>query len=144
MLLPIDEAIHSATQEESAKNNSKENDQKKNKAIARRRPCPTPIVDRMEIGQIVLCRFSGWKEWPAVVIGFEKNLIKVKFFGDNTTFKAAPKNFFSFEESHETIIENLKFYKKPLYRKAVMEAESVLNVPPELSIFTRSGRKHDS
>lgn len=47
------------------------------------------------------------------------------------------KNFYVFEESHETIIQNIKILKRPLYRKAVKEAETVLNIPPEHSVLSK-------
>lgn len=49
---------------------------------------PTPC-DHVERGQVVLCKMRGFCEWPAIVTGFEKNLITVEFFGDHTTQKTA-------------------------------------------------------
>lgn len=62
----------------------------------------------VEIGSVVLCKMRGFAEWPALVTGFTKNLIEIIFFGDQTTHIAAISNIFSFEESHELLIHNLK------------------------------------
>lgn len=97
---------------------------------------PTPCDDVKE-GQIVLCKMKGYCEWPAKVTGFEKNLIKVEFFGDHTTQKTAIKNIFCFEDSCDLILSNLRMKKTPLYSKSVREAECVLGITKEKSIFNR-------
>lgn len=97
---------------------------------AKPKPC-----DHVEKGQIVLCKMKGFCEWPAIVTGFENNLIKIEFFGDHTTHKAAVHNFYRFEESYDLIACNLRSKKTPLYSKSIREAEKVLGIPNEKSIF---------
>lgn len=119
------------------KNFQEEDKMKKNLIVAvHRRPIAVPC-DRVDIGQIVLCKMRGFCEWPAIVTGFQKNLIVIKFFGDGTSHKAALRNFYKFEESHEAIIANLKAKKTPLYKKAILEAEYVLGIPEANSIITQ-------
>lgn len=105
-------------------------------AVIHHKPIATPC-DRVMLGQVVLCKMKGHPLWPAKVIGFENNLISIKFYGDHTTYKAALRNFFKFEESTEVMIANLKSKKRPLYKKAVHEAEVELKIPAEISILTR-------
>lgn len=87
------------------------------------------------MGQVVLCKMRGYAEWPAMVVGIEENLIHVEFFGDHTRYKCAVRNFFRFEDCHDVILANLRTKKTALYARSVKEAEAVLGVPPELSIF---------
>lgn len=80
---------------------------------------------------------KGFAMWPAVVTGFQKKLIEINFFGDNTSHKAALCNFYKFEESHDIMIANLKTKKTPLYKKAILEAEYMLNIPPKMSLTNK-------
>lgn len=123
---------------------SKEAIDKKSKkigAIVKRQPIPKPTpCDHIDIGQVVLCKMRGFVEWPALVTGFNNNLIAIEFFGDKTTHKAAIKNFFIFEKSHDTIVNNIrskKGYSRELYCKSVREAEDLLGVPREISILNQ-------
>lgn len=78
------------------------------KVVTIRRPRPKAFpCDHVELGQIVLFKMNGYCEWPAIVTGFEGNLIHVRFFGDNTTCKGVIKNFFDFKRSSEIVIANL-------------------------------------
>lgn len=90
---------------------------------------------KLEIGDVILCKIRGYAEWPCFVTGLNGNSVDVKFFGDNTTFKTTIKNCFSFEESFDTIIFNLRNLKRNLYEKAVKEAEMVLGISPQNSIL---------
>lgn len=131
--------IRSTTKQSCGANNSSKGIPKMKSGankLVRRQPM-AKACSHVELGQVVLCSYKGWPEWPALVTGFEKNMINIEFFGDHTTFKAALKHFFVFEESHEVINRNIKRLKKPLYKKAVMEAEVLLKVPPEHSIFNQ-------
>lgn len=120
--------------------NKKANGKKKKttKAVVRRgqkssaEPC-----DRVVVGQVVLCKMKGFCECTAIVTGLEGNQIAIRFFGDNTTHKAALCNFYSFEKSHRTIIENIRPKKTGLYERAVLEAEYALGIPREMSIIAR-------
>lgn len=76
----------------------------------------------------------GFAEWPCVVTEIVGNLIKIKFFGDQTTHKTTINNFFDFKESSEVIKCNASRLKSPLYKKAVQEAEIALGIPRHLSL----------
>lgn len=80
---------------------------------------------------------KGYCEWPANVTSIENNRIGVTFFGDQTMFKTSLINLYKFEESADVILANLRGRKTPLYGKAVMEAEAVLEIPLELSLMNR-------
>lgn len=108
----------------------------KSNALVRRISKPQPCK-RVEIGEVVLCKMRGFKEWPSYVTGFEKKLVCIQFFGDQTTHKAAVKNFYKFTDSYELLISLLRTNKDPLFSKAVQEAECVLGVVPKKSIFKR-------
>lgn len=110
----------------------------KNKAIVKPRSIlkPKPL-ERVEMGQVLLCKMRGYCMWPGFVTGFDKNLVIIEFFGDNTTYRAAINNFFSFEDSHDIIINNLRTKKTQIYAKAITEAEYVLGIPAEKSIFNQ-------
>lgn len=99
----------------------------KSKALVRTISKPKPC-DKVEIGVIVLCKMRGYPAWPAHVTGFEKKLICVQFYGDQTTHKASIKNFFKFVDSQELIISCLRNRKNPLYSKAIREAELSLGL----------------
>lgn len=110
---------------------------KKSTAIVKAQPIAklTPCCS-VELGEVVLCKMRGFCEWPAIVTEIKDNMIHVEFFGDYTTHKAAINgNFFKFKESYDAIKFNLLYKKKPLYSKAVAEAEISLGVPFAKSIF---------
>lgn len=115
---------------------------KRSKAVIRSHsgaiPKPKPC-SRVEKGQIVLLKMRGYTEWPAIVTGFEKNLIVAKFFGNDewNEHKAAIKIFYDFGQSADFILRNLQIKKAPLFTKAVKEAEYALGIPDEKSIFKR-------
>lgn len=124
----------SAIKREEVNTNVKNSD--KATAVAQHLPKSTYIpVEKVTNGQIILCKVRGFCPWPGVVTGFDKNLISVKFFGDNSTYKAAINNFFKFEESSGAIIHNLKMKKNPMYSKAVREAEAVIGIAEKDSIL---------
>lgn len=78
-----------------------------------------------------------WCRRIIIIITGKQKLIEIRFFGDNTIHKAAISNFFEFEESAEIIIANLKKNKTPLYRRSIVEAESLLGIPREMSLTNR-------
>lgn len=98
---------------------------------------PAKPCDGVEEGKIVLCKIRGYCHWPAVVTGIENNLISIEFFGDKTTQKTSLTNLYSFEDSHDIILNNLRTKKTLLYSKAVCEAECVSRVPPEKSLLNQ-------
>lgn len=114
------------------KKNKKNNALVKPRSIIKPKPC-----ERVEIGQIVLCKMRGFAEWPALVIDIHNNLITIQFFGDNTTHKAALNNFFKFEDCHDIILNHIRTKKTPLYTKSVLEAERVLGIPTEKSLINQ-------
>lgn len=79
----------------------------------------------------------GFAEWPAVVTEIERNLIAVRFFGDYTTHRTTLSYLYSFKDSHKLILTTLKRLKNPSFVKAVKEAETVLQIPAEKSIFIK-------
>lgn len=97
--------------------------------------------EHLEKGEIILCKLRGYCEWPAIVVEFEKNSVQLEFFGDHTTCKTSLKNCYKFEDSSEIILNNLVLKKTPLYAKAIKEAEAVLNIPCERSIFNQLNLK---
>lgn len=104
----------------------------KPRSIFKPKPC-----ERLEMGQIVLCKMRGFCEWPGIVTGFQKNLVTIEFFGDHTSHKAAMNNFFNFEDSYDVILNNLRTKKTPSYAKSIQEAEYALGIPMEKSILNR-------
>lgn len=88
-----------------------------------------------EVGMIVLCKMRGFCPWPALVTEIDRNTIFVEFFGDHTTQKTTIGNLFSFHDSSDFIISNIKRLKIPLYKKAVRQAEISLGISEENSIF---------
>lgn len=113
------------------------NQKQKSKALMRTnksKPIPCKSVD---IGEVIVCKMRGFVEWPAFVTGFEKNLVCIQFFGDNTTHKAAVKNFYKFNDSIEILLSHLRTKKHPLLLKAVKEVEVVLALPSNESIVRK-------
>lgn len=98
------------------------------------KPKPKPL-EKANIGDVILCRLKGYPAWPCRVTDVEKNMISVEFFGDGTTTKTSIKNCFDFVDSVETCLSVLRNRKTPLYSKSLKEAESVLGIPVEKSIF---------
>lgn len=122
----------------SGRNSSNGKKNKKNRAVVKSRPIfkPKPC-EHVEVGQIVLCKMRGFAEWPGTITDIQNNLISIKFFGDNTTHKAAKNNFFTFEDCTDIILNHLRTKKNTLYAKSVKEAEYVLGIPHEKSIFNQ-------
>lgn len=110
------------------------------KALVRRRFAPKKC-DKIEIGQIVLFKLRGFCEWPAFVTGINGNKIDVEFFGDQTVQNGTIAHFYTFEDNHELIAANYmtkkNIFAKALYGKAIREAESVLGIRAENSIFNQ-------
>lgn len=98
---------------------------------------PSPC-EHVNEGEVVLCQMRGFSAWPSRVIEIVGDLVQVRFFGDQTTYKTTVKHLYPFHKSHAEIISNLNRLKNPLYSKSVQEAESVLKIPKEKSIFTRT------
>lgn len=110
----------------------------KSRALVRSKTISKPKACESVINhEVVLVKIKGFCEWPAIVTGIENKLISIKFFGDQTTRKISLKNVFKFEDSHETILNNLRMKKTPLYAKSVQEAEKMLGVPPEKPILNQ-------
>lgn len=109
----------------------------KSKAVVRANSKPKPC-EHVDEGDIVLCKMRGFSAWPAMIRKVEQNSVFVEFFGDHTTQKTMLKNLYLFHESHSEIISNLKRLKNPMYSKAIREAERALQIPDELSIFTKT------
>lgn len=109
----------------------------KRKATALKRyrvdQAPT-LLEKVELNEIILCKMTGFCEWPAKVLSIDGNRIHVQFYGDKTTACTSIGHVFSFEQSAETIIRNLKSKKRPLYAKSVREAEIALKIPSCLSL----------
>lgn len=121
-----------------SQSNEKVQAQKKNtKALKRYRPTkgtsPSPATN-VTIGKIVLCKMRGYPEWPATIKTINNKKVHVQFFGDNTTTFVHLNNIFSFENSIQTMVHYLNVQVRPLYRKAVVEAEIAAGIPSHMSI----------
>lgn len=115
-----------------------QNKRANSREVAVRSTVPKPKrCDKVNIGEIVMCKMRGFNEWPAIVTGFENNLIVVEFFGDHKTHKSSIKNVFKFKDCSEIILSNLKTKKSPLFAKSVQETEVWLGISDEHSIFKR-------
>lgn len=102
------------------------------RASAIKKPLPAESV---EVGEVVLCKMKGYPEWPGFVEIIDNKGIHIRFFGDNTTTHTNIKNIYKFVDSTGVILHNLRTKKKPSYAKAVKEAEMMLNISPEKSLF---------
>lgn len=109
---------------------------KRNTALKRYRSGTAPTqLETVEISQILLCRMRGFCEWPAKVLLInDDDNIYVEFYGDHTFQWTNINNLFSFKDSAEIIMQNIKSKKRPLYAKSVKEAEVDLNIPSHLSL----------
>lgn len=105
--------------------------QKKTALVKAVQPKLVP-VERVAVGDVVLCKMRGFCAWPAKVIENENAMINVEFFGDHTTHKTSIKNIFAFAESAEALLANLKGRKEPALAKAVREVEIVHGLPMSL------------
>ncbi|XP_031625310.1 uncharacterized protein LOC116341966 [Contarinia nasturtii] len=94
----------------------------------------------VQIDEVVLCKMRGFCHWPCRIIELNEELVNVRFFGDNTTYKTTIKNIFKFEDCADIILSNLKGRKNQLYSKSVQEAELVLGVPSKNSIMKQLER----
>lgn len=99
-------------------------------------PKPKPL-ETVSLGDIVLCKMRGYCEWPALVTGFDQKLVVIKFFGDQTSHKAAIHNFFSFKYSQDLIMHYLRTKKTPAFERAVKEAEIMMGIPDFNSIVNK-------
>lgn len=90
-------------------------------------------VENVQLGDVVLCKMRFYCEWPALIVGIDKNQINVRFFGDSTTHTTTIKNIFNFDV--DVALGNISGRKSPLYAKAVHEAELALGIPVQKSIL---------
>lgn len=102
--------------------------------VAKAKPKPIETVD---LGEVVLCKLKGYPAWPARVTAMDKNIITVKFFGDESTARTSIKNCFNFLDSVDLVLTILRSRKSPLYAKSIKETEFVLGIPPSKSILNR-------
>lgn len=109
---------------------------KKSKAIVRSHV--KGQCEKVEEGDVIMCKMRGYAIWPAFVTGIVGNSVAIEFFGDHTTHKTTMKNLFHFHESYSDIVSNMNRLRTPMYIKAVREAEGVLAIPAENSIFTKN------
>lgn len=116
--------------------NTKSKPKSKALVLVRTNPKPQPC-NSVGVGEVILCKMRGFPEWPAIVTGFDNNLVCIKFFGDQTTHKTAVKNVYRFDDSHGLIISHLCSKKKPLYSKAIKEAEVALGVASYDSLLNK-------
>lgn len=95
-------------------------------------------IGQVSVGDVVLCKMRGFCPWPAYVTKLEGKSIFVEFFGDRTTQKTTITNLFSFQDSKDIILANIMRLKNPLFKKAVREAELVMGISEEYSIFVKT------
>lgn len=113
----------------------------KKQALKRKRSHETSTacqpVSTVEIGQVILCKLRGWCEWPGRVSQIVNDKIKVTFYGDYSITWTSIGHIFSFENSVDNIMMNLRTKKTPLYAKSICEAEVNLRIPPHLSLLKK-------
>lgn len=109
-------------------------DENANKLI-KRKGIPAQSV---RIGEVILCKMRGSCEWPGLVIAIDGNKITIKFFGDNSTHTTTIKNIFCFSSSVDLMVANLSGRKRPLYSKAIREAELALRIPLKNSLVGKN------
>lgn len=111
---------------------------KKTAFVVRKPPMKRVIPQNVNVNDIVLFKMRGFFAWPALVIGINNKVVEVEFFGDHTTQKSSKKeNILSFKDSLDLILFNLRQRKCQLYRKAIREAEVLLDVPEMSSILNQ-------
>lgn len=105
--------------------------------IARRMPLPKLIVaqsDSLVEGLVVVAKMKSYAAWPARIVSFRKTCVTVHFFGDDTSGNVPYNGIGLFEANSELLKWNL-MKKINGYRKAVLNLETILNVPAHLSIL---------
>lgn len=85
------------------------------------------------VDSIVLAKQKYSTPWPSKVLNIEKKVL-VHFFGDNRNGFVHPADIYDFALSMEALKLNLSS-KPRSYLKGLKEAEMLLHVSAEISIF---------
>lgn len=92
-------------------------------------------LKEFEINDIVLAKQKYSCPWPARMKAINGKRVFVDFFGDNTHGHVDIDEIYSFCKNSETIKACANAKKNTNYRKGVILAERLLNIPDHLSVF---------
>lgn len=92
--------------------------------------------NKIEIGDIVLAKMSGYSPWPSRIEDFSKNRkrINVYFFGTNNRGSVNATEVVAFEHCFN-LIRYLSFRKFSEFHKSVIEVETLLGIESHLSLL---------
>lgn len=92
------------------------------------------------VADIVMAKMSTYSPWPARVqnISTNKKRVSVYFFGDQTIGSVNSSEIVPFTDC-EAVIRRLLLRKLGPFHKSISEVETVLNVPPKLSLLREIG-----
>lgn len=87
----------------------------------------------IEVGQVVLAKQKFSVPWPSKIMSIKKDSVHVYFFGDGRCGPVKKCDLFSICDSKDIMINCIK-RKITNYRKGIIEMESLLGVPDNLSL----------
>lgn len=87
-------------------------------------------------GDLIMAKMATYSPWPARLNAFSNNNKRahVFFFGENNTGQVNVSEIVPFEHSMN-VIRLLLLRKVSSYHRAIAEIESILKVPPQLSLL---------
>lgn len=94
----------------------------------------------LEAGSIVMAKMATFSPWPARITDFMKTgkRVTVYFYGDHTSGSINVNEIVPFVECSE-VVKLLLLRKTGPFHKAVLEIETLLEIPPELSMLKEVG-----
>lgn len=90
----------------------------------------------LQIGDLVLAKMKGYQPWGARIIDFTRNKKRafVHFFGTNDGNMVDVHEITTFSQSYD-VIRLLLLRKVGAFHKSILEIETILKVPSELSLL---------
>lgn len=94
----------------------------------------------VKANDIVMAKMKTYSAWPAQVLTFatNKKRASVHFFGTNNSGSVDAIEIIPFEQCHD-VIKLLLLRKMGSFHKGVFEIETILGVPPEMSLLKEIG-----
>lgn len=115
---------------------STENHQSKRPNLQVVRKIELRQLEKIDVGSITLVKWPYFPYWPVRILQISNKSVEIIFFGDNNrTAKVKNDRIFDFSSNYEYIINTLKTsQRKCIFKNAILETESYLQIPLEFSI----------
>lgn len=93
-------------------------------------------ITQPKVNDVVMAKMRCYCPWPARVDNFNGNRVDIYFFGTYQTGTVNIKDIKLYSESRSQI-RQLIVRRNPLFHRAVLEVEALMNIPMEYSVFNR-------